>query len=102
MDGHDIHWNVGTLTVYKHGNLRRASALILTWAEGGSRIVSIQVQANAHGRLIHILGCVLFCSYMARSALASKSPSDTLCFGSNLATPALTDNLYRGSSALAS
>lgn len=93
MDGHDVHWNIWTLTVDKHGSLRRAGALILTWAEGGSRIVSTKVQANAHSRLIHILGCVVFCSYMARSALASKFPSDRLCFGSNLATPVLSDNL---------
>ncbi len=93
MDGYYIHWNLCALTVGKHGNLRRASALILTRAKSGFRIVSTKVQANAHGWLIHILGFVLFCSYIARSARASKSASDTLCFGSNLATPALSDNL---------
>jgi len=93
MDGHDIHLNVGTLTVYKHGNLHRATVLALKTAEIGSRIASIHLQTHGHGRLIHILGCVLFCSYMARSAMARRSPSDIPCFGSNLATPALKDNL---------
>ena len=47
----------------------------------------------SYGRLIQGLLRVFFCSYIARSAFAKRSPSDTLSFGSNLAAPTLRDNL---------